>query len=89
MSADLGSPDPAMDHPEIDGIGPAATSGPRKISRLLAQHQPVTQVVDAARSLMVGGTLQDTGAVWAALAWCVGALIIVVPLAVRKYRKVA
>ena len=41
MSADLGSPDPAMDHPDIDGIGPEATSGPRKISRLLAQHQPV------------------------------------------------
>ena len=41
MSADLGSPDPAMDHPDIDGIGPEATSGPRKISRFLAQHQPV------------------------------------------------
>ena len=41
MSADLGSPDPAMDHPEIDGIGPEATSGPRKISRFLAPHQPV------------------------------------------------
>jgi ABC-2 type transport system permease protein len=54
-----------------------------------AKHQPVTQVVDAARSLMTGGTLTDTSAIWQALAWCVGALIIVVPLAVRKYRKVA
>jgi len=41
MSADSGSPDPAMDHLEIDGIGPGATSGPRKISRFLAQYQPV------------------------------------------------
>ena len=41
MSADSGSPDPAMDHPESDGIGPEVTSGPRKVSRFLAQHQPV------------------------------------------------
>jgi ABC-2 type transport system permease protein/oleandomycin transport system permease protein len=54
-----------------------------------AKHQPVTQVVDAARSLMVGGTLQDTSAVWQALAWCAGLLIVLVPLAVRKYRRVA
>jgi ABC-2 type transport system permease protein len=54
-----------------------------------AEHQPVTQVVDAARSLMTGGTLIDTSAVWQALAWCFGLLIVVVPLAVRKYRRVA
>ncbi len=54
-----------------------------------AKHQPVTQVVDAARSLMVGGTLQDTSAIWQALAWCGGLLVILVPLAVRKYRRVA
>jgi ABC transporter DrrB family efflux protein len=54
-----------------------------------AKHQPVTQVVDAARSLMVGGTLHDPGAVWASLAWCFGLLVVLVPLAVRKYRRVA
>jgi ABC-2 type transport system permease protein len=54
-----------------------------------ATHQPVTQVVDAARSLMVGGTLQDTRAVWASLAWCFGLLVVLLPLAVRKYRRVA
>ena len=54
-----------------------------------AEHQPVTAVVDAARSLMTGGTLTDTSAVWQALAWCFGLLIVMVPLAVRKYRKVA
>jgi ABC transporter DrrB family efflux protein len=54
-----------------------------------AEHQPVTQVVDASRSLMTGGTLQDTSAIWQALAWCFGLLIVMVPLAVRKYRKVA
>jgi ABC-2 type transport system permease protein len=53
-----------------------------------AMHQPVTQVVDAARSLMLGGTQQDTRAVWQALAWCGGLLVVLVPLAVRKYRRV-
>jgi len=53
-----------------------------------AKHQPVTQVVDACRSLMTGGTLHDPGAVWAALAWCAGILIVLAPLAVRKYRRV-
>jgi ABC-2 type transport system permease protein/oleandomycin transport system permease protein len=54
-----------------------------------AKHQPVTQVVDAARSLMVGGSLHDMSSVWQALAWCAGLLIVLVPLAVRKYRRVA
>ncbi|HEY6429664.1 MAG TPA: ABC transporter permease [Acidimicrobiales bacterium] len=54
-----------------------------------AKYQPVTQVVDASRSLMTGGTLHNSGAVWASLAWCFGLLIVLVPLAVRKYRRVA
>jgi ABC-2 type transport system permease protein/oleandomycin transport system permease protein len=54
-----------------------------------AEHQPVTQVVDAARSLMVGGVLHNSGAVVAALLWCAGLLVILAPFAVRKYRKVA
>ncbi|HEY1650712.1 MAG TPA: ABC transporter permease [Acidimicrobiales bacterium] len=54
-----------------------------------AKYQPVTQIVDATRSLMVGGTLHNSGAVWAALAWCFGGLLVLVPLAVRKYRRVA
>jgi len=54
-----------------------------------AYHQPVTQVVNAARSLMVGGVLHDSGAVVAALLWCAGLLVVLAPVAVRKYRKVA
>ena len=54
-----------------------------------AKNQPVTQVVDACRSLMTGGPLHDTGAVWASLAWCFGLLIVLAPLAVHKYRRVA
>lgn len=54
-----------------------------------AKYQPVTQVVDACRSLMTGGPLHDPGAVWASLAWCAGILVVLAPLAVRKYRRVA
>ena len=53
-----------------------------------AAHQPVTQAADAARSLMLGGTYYNPGAIWASLAWSVGLLAILAPLAVRKYRKV-
>ena len=31
------------------------------------------------RSLMTGGTLHDTSAVWQALAWCFGLLVVLVP----------
>jgi ABC-2 type transport system permease protein len=57
--------------------------------QVFAEHQPVTQVVNAARSLMVGGPLHDPGAVWAALLWTIGLLVVLAPVAVRKYRKVA
>ncbi|MFZ0251874.1 MAG: ABC transporter permease [Acidimicrobiales bacterium] len=57
--------------------------------QVFAEHQPVTQVVNASRSLMVGGVLHDSGAVWSALLWTVGLLVVLAPVAVRKYRKVA
>jgi ABC-2 type transport system permease protein len=57
--------------------------------QVFAEHQPVTQVVNASRSLMVGGPLHDSGAVWAALVWTIGLLLVLAPVAVRKYRKVA
>jgi ABC transporter DrrB family efflux protein len=47
------------------------------------RNQPVSVVVDACRNLMVGGT----GSPLKALAWIVGMLVVLVPLAVRKYRR--
>ena len=38
---------------------------------------------------MVGGVLHNSGAVAAALLWCFGLLVVLAPVAVRKYRKVA
>jgi ABC-2 type transport system permease protein len=51
--------------------------------QVFARHQPVSVVVDACRHLMVGGQ----GSPLAALAWTVGLLVVLIPLAVRKYRR--
>jgi ABC-2 type transport system permease protein/oleandomycin transport system permease protein len=51
-----------------------------------AMHQPVSQAVNAARSLMVGGIYHDSNAIFYSLAWSVGLLLIFVPVAVRRYR---
>ena len=51
-----------------------------------AEHQPVSVTASAVRDLMLGGT--DTAYhVTQSLAWCVGILLIFVPLAVRRYRR--
>ena len=59
-----------------------------------AKVNPVSVVVDAIRSLTLGGRLSRTlhvGStfthVWQALAWIVGILVVFVPLAVRRYRR--
>ncbi len=52
-----------------------------------AKNQPVSQAVDAARSLMVGGPYHNSSSVWISIAWSIGLLIVFVPLAVRRYRK--
>jgi ABC-2 type transport system permease protein/oleandomycin transport system permease protein len=52
-----------------------------------ARNQPVTALVDATRALMLGGP--TTEPVVKALLWTAGLLLVLVPLAVRRYRKVA
>ncbi|MGH3149073.1 MAG: ABC transporter permease [Rubrobacter sp.] len=52
-----------------------------------ANHQPITQVVDAVRALLLD---QPVGShVWQAFAWCAGILLVFVPLSVSLYRRVA
>jgi ABC-2 type transport system permease protein/oleandomycin transport system permease protein len=48
-----------------------------------ARNQPVSVVVDACRHLMVGGP----GSPLKALAWTLGFLLVLIPPAVRKYRR--
>jgi len=50
-----------------------------------ALHQPVGVVVTATRALMEGGPTAT--AVFQTLLWCGGFLVVLVPLAVRQYRR--
>lgn len=52
--------------------------------QVFARNQPVTQIVNATRSLMFGG---DLTSVWITLGWAVGILAISVPLAIWKFRR--
>ncbi|HET8768913.1 MAG TPA: ABC transporter permease [Pedococcus sp.] len=52
--------------------------------RWFAEHQPVTSIVDTIRALYAE---QPVGsAIWVALAWCVGLLLLAYVLAMRTYR---
>ncbi len=51
--------------------------------RTFAEHQPVTLIVNAVRGLLLNRP--DALTIWQALAWCVGILIVFIPLAVRAY----
>ena len=55
--------------------------------RTFVDHQPITQVVDAVRGLPLTQPVSSVG--WLALAWCVGILLVFVPLSVSLYRRVA
>jgi ABC transporter DrrB family efflux protein len=51
--------------------------------QVFANHQPVTLVVNAVRGLLLNQP--DATTIWQALAWCVGILIVFIPLAVWAY----
>jgi ABC-2 type transport system permease protein/oleandomycin transport system permease protein len=50
-----------------------------------ANNQPVTYVINAMRSLAIGGPLAAD--LWKSIAWLAGIFIVFVPLAVRAYRR--
>lgn len=53
--------------------------------RQFAEHQPITQVINSVRGFTLGHP--DASASWQGLAWCVGVLLVFVPLAVSTYRR--
>lgn len=53
--------------------------------RAFAEHQPVTALVDTIRDLFAGQPVG--GALWVALAWCLGLLLLAYGLATRLYRR--
>ena len=53
--------------------------------RAFAENQPVTAIVDAIRNLLAG---QPVGTdIWAALAWCLGLLVLAYGFAMLAYRR--
>ncbi len=57
------------------------------VVRVFAEHQPVTSIVDAIRSLLAQ---QPVGSdIWVALAWCLGILIVAYIFAMRIYKRKA
>jgi ABC-2 type transport system permease protein/oleandomycin transport system permease protein len=55
--------------------------------RAFATNQPVSQVATAVRGLMT--SLPHGNSTYVSIAWTVGALLVLVPLATRAYRRVA
>ena len=55
--------------------------------RAFAEHQPITQVVDAVRGFLLDQPVGSAG--WLAFAWCAGILLVFVPLSVSLYRRTA
>jgi ABC-2 type transport system permease protein len=53
--------------------------------RLFAQNQPITQVVEAIRALMLDKPLGNYG--WLAVAWSIGILVVSVPLASFLFKR--
>jgi ABC-2 type transport system permease protein len=53
--------------------------------RIFAENQPITHIIQAVRNLMLG---QPTGdSVWLSIVWCVGILLVAVPLAGYLFKR--
>ena len=61
------------------------TAGMPTPLRIFAENQPVTHVIEAIRALMVGTPIGNHG--WLAIAWCLGILIVSIPLATYLFRR--
>jgi ABC-2 type transport system permease protein len=55
------------------------------VVRTFAEKQPVTSVVEAIRALLSGQPVGN--AIWIALAWCVGMMLVAYVFAMRAYKK--
>lgn len=53
--------------------------------RAFAENQPVTHVINAMRSLLVGTPMNNSG--WLAIIWCVGIIVFSVPFATWLFRR--
>ena len=53
--------------------------------RVFADNQPLTHVIEAIRSWLVGAPVGDSG--WLAFAWCIGIIAVSVPLATWLFKR--
>src|SRR5579859_726830 len=61
------------------------TEGMHPILRTFAENQPITQVVEAVRALMLGEPIDNYA--WLSIAWSVGILVVAMPLAAWLFRR--
>jgi ABC-2 type transport system permease protein len=61
------------------------TEGMNPALKAFAENQPITQVIEAVRALMLGTPIGNYGVM--AVAWCVFGLIVAVPVSVHLFKK--
>lgn len=61
------------------------TDSMNRMLKIFAENQPITQVVEALRALLLGRPIGDYG--WRATLWCIGIMVVAVPLASYIFRK--
>jgi ABC transporter DrrB family efflux protein len=57
------------------------------VVRAFAEHNPISYTVNVVRALALGTPVGNN--IWYSLAWIVGILVVFVPLAVNRYRKIS
>jgi ABC-2 type transport system permease protein len=61
------------------------TEGMNRVLKAFAENQPITQVIESVRALMLGTPIGNHG--WLAIIWCVGAIIVLVPIATYLFKR--
>lgn len=61
------------------------TEGMNRFLKAFAENQPITQVIEAVRALMLGTPIGNHG--WLAIAWCIGIMLVAVPFAVFLFKR--
>lgn len=86
MEGAVGFSYPLIFLPFISSAFVPTTNMPTLI-RIFAEHQPVTAIVNTARSLL---NSEPTGSgIWVALTWCLGVTLVAYFSAMRVYRRIA
>ncbi len=61
------------------------TTGMNPVLKAFAENQPITQVIEAVRALMLGAPVGNH--VWLAVVWCLGSMLVSIPLAMWLFKR--